>query len=76
MIIYRAGFIGFEVDLIILQGFAHKPTPILKWSSHGLTVAHIYIYVCVIYIYICVCVCVLFLFWGGGVGRKVGTVAS
>ena len=70
MIIYRAGFIGFEVDLIILQGFAHKPTPILKWSSHGLTVAHIYI--CVIYI----CVCVLFLFWGGGVGRKVGTVAS
>ena len=26
MIIYSAGVIGFEVDLIVLQGFVHKPT--------------------------------------------------
>ena len=28
MIIYSAGVIGFEVDLIVLQGFVHKPTPL------------------------------------------------
>lgn len=26
MIIYSAGVIGFEVDLVLLQGLVHKPT--------------------------------------------------
>ena len=28
IIIYSAGVIGFEVDLIVLQGFVHKPAQI------------------------------------------------
>ena len=28
MIIYSAGVIGFEVDLIVLQGFVHTPPPL------------------------------------------------
>ena len=47
--IYSAGVIGVEVDLIVLRGFVHKPIYIypslLKWSSHVLTVAHMYSYV-------------------------------
>ena len=30
MIIYSAEVIGFEVDLILLQGFAHKTTPLYE----------------------------------------------
>ena len=29
MIIYSAGVIGFEVDLVVLQGFVHKTYPSL-----------------------------------------------
>ena len=41
MIIYRAGVIGFEVGLIVLQVLCTNYPSILKWSSHVLTAAHI-----------------------------------
>ena len=44
MIIYSAGVVDFEVDLIVLLGFCAQTYPsLLKWSSHVLTIAHVYL---------------------------------